>query len=192
MALINCPECGKEISDKSKNCIYCGYPIREQKSDQNQSSAALKQDSNVNNSKIVEMRIANLKTELKEKNTKIKKALIIIACIILAVLGIVNIQSILIRVPMAPITFLTFLCIIGFGTYLFVNLYKAVKIKEYIDKVSMGIIRFDKSIHCPKCGAGSEAIGVVNRGYSFLSGFIGSGSPRNVCKRCGYKWKPGM
>lgn len=27
MALINCPECGKEISDKSNVCIHCGYPI---------------------------------------------------------------------------------------------------------------------------------------------------------------------
>ena len=27
MALINCPECGKEISDKAKNCIHCGYPM---------------------------------------------------------------------------------------------------------------------------------------------------------------------
>lgn len=27
MALINCPECGKEVSDKAKTCIHCGYPI---------------------------------------------------------------------------------------------------------------------------------------------------------------------
>lgn len=27
MSLIKCPECGKEISDKSKQCIHCGYPI---------------------------------------------------------------------------------------------------------------------------------------------------------------------
>lgn len=27
MALIKCPECGKEISDKSKVCIHCGYPL---------------------------------------------------------------------------------------------------------------------------------------------------------------------
>lgn len=27
MALIKCPECGKEISDKSQVCINCGYPI---------------------------------------------------------------------------------------------------------------------------------------------------------------------
>ena len=29
MALIKCPECGKEVSDKSKVCIHCGYPIEE-------------------------------------------------------------------------------------------------------------------------------------------------------------------
>lgn len=27
MALIKCPECGKEISDKAEICIYCGYPL---------------------------------------------------------------------------------------------------------------------------------------------------------------------
>lgn len=27
MALIKCPECGKEISDKSSACIHCGYPL---------------------------------------------------------------------------------------------------------------------------------------------------------------------
>lgn len=29
MALIKCPECGREISDKAKACIHCGYPIAE-------------------------------------------------------------------------------------------------------------------------------------------------------------------
>ena len=42
--------------------------------------------------------------------------------------------------------------------------------------------------HCPKCG--STAISTVNRGFSIVTGFIGSGSPRNVCQKCGYKWKP--
>lgn len=27
MAMIKCPECGKEISDKAPACIHCGYPI---------------------------------------------------------------------------------------------------------------------------------------------------------------------
>lgn len=30
MALIKCPECGKEISDTAKNCIHCGYVIKEE------------------------------------------------------------------------------------------------------------------------------------------------------------------
>lgn len=29
MAMIKCPECGKEISDKSEKCIGCGFPIKE-------------------------------------------------------------------------------------------------------------------------------------------------------------------
>lgn len=27
MALIKCPECGKEVSDKTTACIHCGYPL---------------------------------------------------------------------------------------------------------------------------------------------------------------------
>lgn len=27
MALIKCPECGKDVSDKAKSCPVCGYPI---------------------------------------------------------------------------------------------------------------------------------------------------------------------
>ncbi len=30
MALIKCPECGKEISDTAKNCIHCGYVLKEE------------------------------------------------------------------------------------------------------------------------------------------------------------------
>ena len=31
MALIKCPECGKEISDKAPACIHCGFPLIELK-----------------------------------------------------------------------------------------------------------------------------------------------------------------
>lgn len=27
MALIKCPECGKEVSDKSPSCVHCGFPL---------------------------------------------------------------------------------------------------------------------------------------------------------------------
>lgn len=28
MALIKCPECNKDISDKSDSCIHCGFPLK--------------------------------------------------------------------------------------------------------------------------------------------------------------------
>ncbi len=31
MALISCPECGKQISDKAAVCIHCGYALNEEK-----------------------------------------------------------------------------------------------------------------------------------------------------------------
>lgn len=27
MSLINCPECGKQVSNKAQQCIHCGYPF---------------------------------------------------------------------------------------------------------------------------------------------------------------------
>lgn len=39
----------------------------------------------------------------------------------------------------------------------------------------------------PKCG--STSLATVNKGYSFLTGFLGSGKPMNVCQSCGHKWK---
>lgn len=33
MALIKCPECGKEVSDRATVCIHCGYPLDVTKSD---------------------------------------------------------------------------------------------------------------------------------------------------------------
>lgn len=41
---------------------------------------------------------------------------------------------------------------------------------------------------CPKCG--STAITAGQRGYSLLTGFIGSGNTVNRCANCGHKWKP--
>ena len=29
MAMINCPECGNQVSDKAKACIHCGCPIED-------------------------------------------------------------------------------------------------------------------------------------------------------------------
>lgn len=38
MALINCPECEKEVSDEAENCPNCGHPIKEKNSDDSSST----------------------------------------------------------------------------------------------------------------------------------------------------------
>ncbi len=55
MALIKCPECDKEISDTAKNCIHCGY--------------VLKEDNNVTQPQTVV--IAPVKGELAKKSLNI-------------------------------------------------------------------------------------------------------------------------
>lgn len=44
------------------------------------------------------------------------------------------------------------------------------------------------TVKCPKCG--STQITTGQRGYSFLTGFLGSNKTVNRCANCGYKWEP--
>ena len=41
MALIPCPECGKEISDRAPTCIHCGYPLPPKEPEPNRFSVVL-------------------------------------------------------------------------------------------------------------------------------------------------------
>ncbi len=41
---------------------------------------------------------------------------------------------------------------------------------------------------CPKCG--STAIHPVQKGFSLITGFVGSGKTLNYCANCGHKWNP--
>ena len=44
------------------------------------------------------------------------------------------------------------------------------------------------TLSCPKCG--STAVSVGQKGYSLLTGFLGSGQTMNRCGKCGHKWTP--
>jgi len=71
MALKNCPECNKEVSDKAKSCPSCGYPLLESDGNENeeeQSNKELNEEKNVignENNKIEEEK----KDRLLEENT---------------------------------------------------------------------------------------------------------------------------
>ena len=61
--------------------------------------------------------------------------------------------------------------------------------EEKEEREAIAIARAESRIvRCPKCGC--QDIGVLNRGYDPFWGWVGSGEVVDVCKKCGYKWKP--
>jgi len=157
MALIKCPECGREISDKSEMCIHCGYPL-------------------------------NKKTEDNEFSNFVRINGVDISKDFFMVAGDVT-----------KISKLRKEC--GVGCQAAIATVEKWKTKEDIPNSITLPTESDEqrlkaeaeerernTVKCPKCG--STAISTVNRGYSLMTGFLGSSSPRNVCQKCGHKWKP--
>lgn len=143
MALINCPECNREISGKSKSCIYCGYPLK------------LSNLCYING-------VQHDLTFIQENSNK-------------------------------NISIRTFMELTGFGLTKSKEIIDSIieknKIPEAINHQVRDVVKESPQVQCPKCSCSD--IGVANRGYSLVWGFIGSGKSMNVCKACGHKWKPG-
>ena len=53
---------------------------------------------------------------------------------------------------------------------------------------NMGAIPNKYTLKCLKCG--STAVSTGARGFSIVTGFIGSGQTVNRCGNCGHKWRP--
>lgn len=63
MALIKCPECGKQISDKAEHCIGCGYPLKYLVTEEMRPKQEAQEDTQTELEKLVD--------EIFEKNKKI-------------------------------------------------------------------------------------------------------------------------
>lgn len=175
MALIKCPECGKEISDKSKQCIHCGYPLDELKMN---NTNRLYKITLTDHGKNKVQTIAKIREFTGMGLAEAKKFSESLPQIIQA--GISMNECDLIQSH-------------------FLSVGATVEIQPDTESVSKNTVLENKPITkavvkdknviaCPKCG--STAIVTTNRGFSIITGFIGSGSPRNVCQNCGHKWKP--
>ena len=175
MALIKCPECGKEISDKSKQCIHCGYPLDELKiNNTNQLYKIVLTDYGKNKvqtiAKIREftgMGLAEAKKFSESLPQIIQAGISMNECDLIQS----HFLSVGATVEIQPDT-------------------EAVSKNTVLENkpITKAVVKDKNVIACPKCG--STAIVTTNRGFSIITGFIGSGSPRNVCQNCGFKWKP--
>lgn len=163
MALIKCPECGKEISDKAAVCINCGCPISETPkykiivTGYDRDTAALAGINkafgwNLDYNQVMEI-LNNLPYTLAEFDSREEMELY--ASVLRSKQWEMTIRT------EAPE-----------GNY------------TKIDTTSIA----SEMVRCPKCG--SAQITTTGRGLNWFWGVIGAGKTVNRCAKCGYTWKP--
>lgn len=259
MALIKCPECGKEISNKAKMCIHCGYPMDEYEEIvpedyETYEPPLITQKFQVimTSYGFVKNRIAEELEDMKitsfdnainlldnlptciyetysqDESRKIKSSLsdigaditikkiscqdkvklqntdIKLFCIQLISNNIPSdISEIRLRNRASSNIHYIDLLATGLPLDKAKILYNAliqrnINCKLLRDPISehenIQIINYieyhftDSKVKCPKCG--SVQITTGNKGYSLLTGFLGSSKTINRCAKCGYSWEP--
>lgn len=182
MALIDCPECGKKISDASEVCIHCGYPLK--KEIEKEQNICEYNGSKYDLSELVKYIISIVNPGGKITPPQMSEAYIIIRNAGMPVDGVVRNELIgyIKRFRKAPEKF------IPTGDPYFYDEelpYEGYVHKDYRTEEA----NLDKP-HCPKCGSIYFST-ISTREYSIFTGFFGSRQPVNVCQKCGHRWRPG-
>ena len=190
MALIKCPECKREVSDKAEACIHCGYPIAKLRGCNN----IIKESASSSSYKIRVIDIPNSDREsmsavlvraitglkMPDASTLIRKNY---SPIIMAGLSMEDAEVIKrifgneeINVAIEPDKNSTQ------RTTLNVN----AKGKIGVEAINYFIPKQDDNdfLFCPRCR--SKLVDTVS-----VTTFFSWGEPMNVCQKCGYEWKPG-
>lgn len=201
MALIICPECGKQISDKSPQCIHCGFPLPhlEDNNITKKMYSIVIWDLSISKDEyftffshdLIDYGIERSESEKfytepyvnnKGKTyNRIKKTPFILfanlsesnANIIKGILDKYKTGSKIVETPID---------------------YKdpeqcTVNINEKMDNaIAEAIAKKNAPLSCPRCGSTSVTTG--QRGFSFITGFLGSNKTVNRCGKCGWTWDP--
>lgn len=210
MALIKCPECSGQVSDKATVCIHCGYPLQDYKSQNTIKLNTTK--SNITKSKFY----ANIDgcnydlTDLKEmfqtysiedqkaiyqycedsyKNTPKSYNYQELKNNNYRGLDLIQFIKETLKWPDVK-AYLTYKFISecyrrNFNSFSFdTNKYDPERefFKPQPSPASQNVVR------CPKCG--STSVTTEEQGYG-LFGWIGASGRKNLCQKCGYKWWPG-
>lgn len=170
--LMECPDCGKQVSRRAQICIHCGCPLS---SIVETTPAQFYGVKRINDTRV----IGQPKTYLSRAWVINKQATGVDDLSIIAS-GITKERAELLLNYLVAHN--------GEGEIIIDTACKQEnqQITRYIDET----INPNVPVVCPRCG--SKDITIGQRGYSVISGFIGSGKTINRCGKCGYSWKPDM
>lgn len=232
MALIKCPECLQNVSDKANSCPHCGFPIQTYLNNKKYNDSASIEGNNIKpaffeekegalaQKNVEEERLTTKEQEFEEEYNSIElperpsKWPPILNFLFN---GFMIIFSLIIAMSIEETfgQFVFILIAIGCGIWIMQSAnkyykrlenynYSQANPDEYRRKETIKNLErrsliqqkirdieseSSRPVSCPKCGC--TQISTINRGYSAMWGFIGSGKPVNVCQKCGYKWTPG-
>lgn len=190
MALITCPECGGKVSDKANVCIHCGFPL--DKINTTNTSSVLNEQyqyykvlfdkfiSPLDRDKYI-FKVQKFLKTLKDTNSD---------KVINRIIGSTN-SPIALSITYDNAKWLQDeLRKYGCSVIIQKTYSKDTsKENEIIDKlINNKQIINDAPIVCPKCKSTQVVIGT--RGFSMITGFVGSNKTTNRCGKCGYKWQP--
>ena len=180
MALIKCPECGKEISNKSKQCIHCGYPLDEPIINQNTKYAIYLIDYSYDKI-ICEQKIKSLLIDCYQID-KFEINTIFQSPIPIKVLDGVNAEYL----EYIKKDFSRSGGIIEFKESNYINDIINIRIQQRKESFPL-----DNLPKCPTCGSENiEKISNTSKATGgFLFGIFSSDVRKTLhCKNCGYKW----
>ena len=200
MALIKCPECGEQISDKAPACIYCGCPASEFLINNNLSEEVI-QATNICIFRNKEQDVSCISQYYiplsEEDKTHFKQ------CLELEY-GISNFRPVI-----SDEKYLQFYNELKkWSEFYFLSTYVTAKLVLECIKNNFQTFEFDvlpryndrpqqptpqpntfqNVVHCPRCG--STSVTTEEQGYG-LFGWIGASQKKNLCQKCGHKWWPG-
>lgn len=178
MALIKCPECGGQVSDKAPTCVHCGFPLQTK-------------DSKIIWNNIDVTDVEKFYTNLSKQN---KKSFIYVCEYFEddSKPGIDPTKRNL-EYPGQQEKFkIANKFVKDFSRQNNMNRHDAgifilnyLRSKNYVPQPSPAS---QNVVRCPKCG--STSVTTEEQGYG-LFGWIGASGRKNLCQKCGYKWWPG-
>lgn len=185
MALINCPECNHQISDKALSCPQCGFPLH----------PTQQCDDTLSNTPRLVVRLIFERLENADKLKVIKELRSLLCIGLQETADIVNtpcsviVQDVSSETAKALQEELSRIGVIAkieaYTQSQAQNSLKEDDINKRLEKIRDAR---DGKIRCPKCGSLSVTTG--QRGFSVLTGFWGSNKAVNRCGSCGHIWKP--